>query len=310
MKHYDELGGPKTYSHYAAGWAVAGDTPFTWTKQVASSYGGTRNGMVVHWPKGIKGKGEVRAQWHHVIDIAPTILEAAGLPEPKAVNGIAQTPIEGVSMLYSFNDARAKDRHLTQYFEIFGNRAIYHDGWLAGTVHKAPWEPKPRAALENDTWELYDTRSDFSLANDLAKKNPAKLKEMQELFMKEAEKYTVLPIDDRSTRARKPGPCRPARPDGRPHIAHGLRRDDRDVGERVHQHQEPLPHDHGRGHRSQGRRQGRDHSPRRAFRRLEPVSEERQADLHLQFPRLEEHHHCRQGYCPCRQGNDPLRVCL
>ena len=197
LKHYDELGGPKTYGHYAAGWAVAGDTPFTWTKQVASSYGGTRNGMVIHWPKGFKAKGELRSQWHHVIDIAPTILEAAGLPEPKAVNGITQTPIEGVSMLYTVSDAKAADRHMTQYFEIFGNRAVYHDGWLAGTVHKAPWEPKPRGALENDTWELYDTRTDFSLANDLAKKDPAKLKEMQELFLKEAVKYTVLPLDDR-----------------------------------------------------------------------------------------------------------------
>jgi arylsulfatase A-like enzyme len=198
LKHYDELGGPNTYGHYAAGWAVAGDTPFTWTKQVASSYGGTRNGMVVHWPKSIKAKGEIRSQWHHVIDIAPTILEAAGLPEPKVVNGVPQTPIEGVSMLYSFNDPQAKDRHLTQYFEIFGNRAIYHDGWLAGTVHRAPWEQKVRASLDNDTWELYDTRTDFSLAGDLAGKDPAKLKEMQDLFMKEAAKYNVLPIDDRT----------------------------------------------------------------------------------------------------------------
>jgi arylsulfatase len=197
LKHYDELGGPKTYSHYAAGWAVAGDTPFTWTKQVAGSYGGTRNGMVIHWPKAIKGKGEIRSQWHHVIDIAPTVLEAAGLPEPKVVNGVAQTPIEGVSMLYSFNEAKAKDRHQTQYFEIFGNRAIYHDGWLAGTVHKAPWESQPRAAFEKDTWELYDTRVDFSLANNLAANNPEKLKEMQELFTKEAVKYNVLPLDDR-----------------------------------------------------------------------------------------------------------------
>jgi arylsulfatase A-like enzyme len=197
LKHYDEMGGPNTYGHYAAGWAVAGDTPFTWTKQVASSYGGTRNGMVIHWPKSIKAKGEIRSQWHHLIDIAPTILEAAGLPEPKVVDGIPQTPIEGVSMLYSFNNAQAKDTHLTQYFEIFGNRAIYNDGWLAGTVHRAAWETKPRATLQNDTWELYDTRKDFSLASDLAKANPAKLKEMQGLFMKEAEKYNVLPIDDR-----------------------------------------------------------------------------------------------------------------
>jgi arylsulfatase len=198
LKHYDELGGPSTYNHYAAGWAVAGDTPFTWTKQVASSYGGTRNGMVVHWPKGIQGKGELRTEWHHVIDITPTVLEAAGLPEPKTVNGVPQTPIEGVSMLYSFNDAKAKDRHLTQYFEIFGNRAIYHEGWLAGTVHRAAWETTPRTTLTQDTWELYDTRNDFSLTNDLATKNPEKLKEMQDLFMKEAEKYSVLPIDDRT----------------------------------------------------------------------------------------------------------------
>ena len=197
LKHYDELGGPNTYGHYAAGWAVAGDTPFTWTKQVASSYGGTRNGMVVHWPKGITSKGEVRSQWHHVIDIAPTILEAAGLPQPVEVNGIVQTPIEGVSMVYSMNEAKAPDRHQTQYFEIFGNRAIYNDGWLAGTVHKAPWEAKPRATLDADTWELYNTRSDFSLRNDLAKSNPDKLKEMQALFMAEAVKYPVLPLDDR-----------------------------------------------------------------------------------------------------------------
>jgi len=197
LEHYDELGGPTTYGHYAAGWAVAGDTPFTWTKQIASSYGGTRNGMVIHWPKGFKAKNEVRSQWHHVIDIVPTILEAAGLPEPKAVNGITQAPIEGVSMLYTLDDAKAKDRHLTQYFELFGNRAVYNECWLAGTVHKAPWEPKPRATLENDKWELYDTRTDFSLTNDLASKNPEKLKEMQELFLKEAVKYSVLPIDDR-----------------------------------------------------------------------------------------------------------------
>jgi arylsulfatase A-like enzyme len=197
LKHYDQLGSPQTYNHYAAGWAVAGDTPFTWTKQVASSYGGTRNGMVIHWPKGIAAKGEVRSQWHHIIDIAPTILEAAGLPEPKSVNGTAQTPIEGVSLAYTFANPKAPSTHLTQYFEIFGNRAIYNDGWLAGTVHRAAWEYKPRATFENDKWELYDTRSDFSLANDLAAQNPDKLKEMQDLFLKEAVKYQVLPLDDR-----------------------------------------------------------------------------------------------------------------
>ena len=189
--------GPYSYNHYVRGWAIAGDTPFTWAKQIASNYGGTRNGMVIHWPKGIRGKGELRTQWHHVVDIAPTILEAAGLPEPKTVNGIAQTPIEGVSMVYSLNDAKAKDRHIIQYFEMLGNRAIYHDGWFAGTIHKAPWEFNPRNLLENDKWELYDTRADFSLSDDLAAKNPEKLREMQGLFMTEAVKYQVLPLDDR-----------------------------------------------------------------------------------------------------------------
>jgi arylsulfatase len=198
LKRYDELGGPMSYNHMAAGWAVAGDTPFTWTKQVASNFGGTRNGMVAYWPKRITARGEVRSQFHHVIDVAPTVLEAAGLPEPKSVNGTVQTPIEGVSMVYTFDDAKAESRHKVQYFEMIGNRAIYADGWFAGTIHKAPWEANPRAALLEDRWELYDTRNDFSLANDLAAQNPAKLKELQDLFMKEAVKYKVLPIDDRS----------------------------------------------------------------------------------------------------------------
>jgi arylsulfatase len=197
VRNIDRWGDPTTFPHFAAGWAVAGDTPFAWTKQVASSYGGTRNGMVIHWPRRIQAKGELRAQWHHVVDIAPTVLEAAGLPFPKEVNGVTQKPFEGVSLLYTFDDARAKDRHVTQYFEILGNRGIYHDGWLAGTVHRAPWERQPRVALLEDKWELYDARQDFSLANDLAARNPQKLGELQALFMKEAVKYSVLPIDDR-----------------------------------------------------------------------------------------------------------------
>jgi arylsulfatase A-like enzyme len=198
LERIDLLGGPMAYSHYAAGWAVAGDSPFTWTKQVASSYGGTRNPLIVHWPNGIKAKNEVRSQWHHVVDVAQTILEAAGLPEPKSVNGTEQIPMQGASMVYSFNDSHASDRHLTQYFEILGNRAIYHDGWLAGTVHKAPWELQPRTNLANDKWELYDTRTDFSLVKDLAATNPAKLREMQDLFTKVGIENHVLPIDDRS----------------------------------------------------------------------------------------------------------------
>jgi arylsulfatase len=197
LKHYDEWGGPSTYPHMAAGWAVAGDTPFMWTKQIPSNYGGTRNGLIVSWPRGIKAANQLRSQWHHVIDVAPTVLEAARLPEPKSVNGTVQTPIEGVSMLYSFDDAQAKGTHKTQYFEIFGNRAIYDDGWFAGTIHRAPWEKTPRRKLLEDVWELYDTRSDFSLSSDVASANPAKLKELQSLFLEEAVKYSVLPIDDR-----------------------------------------------------------------------------------------------------------------
>jgi len=197
LKHYDDWGSPGTYPHMAAGWAVAGDTPFMWTKQVPSNYGGTRNGVIVSWPKRIKAANQIRSQWHHVIDVAPTILEAASLPEPKSVNGVVQAPIEGVSMLYTFDNANAASPHKTQYFEIMGNRAIYNDGWFAGTIHRAPWEQQPRRKLQDDVWELYDTRTDFSLVKDLAASNPAKLKELQALFMKEATAYRVLPIDDR-----------------------------------------------------------------------------------------------------------------
>ncbi len=195
--HIDTWGDPSTYPHMAAGWAVAGDTPFTWTKQVASNFGGTRNGVIVRWPQRIKAKGEVRSQFTHVIDIAPTVLEAAGLPEPKSVNGTVQSPIEGMSFVYSFDNAKAPEKHTTQYFEMFGNRAVYSDGWFAATIHKYPWSPKAVATLENDTWQLYDTRKDFSLSNDLSAKDPAKLKALQALFIEEAIKYRVLPIDDR-----------------------------------------------------------------------------------------------------------------
>ena len=197
LKHYDEWGGPSTYPHMAAGWAVAGDTPFMWTKQIPSNYGGTRNPLIVSWPKHITATNEVRSQWHHLIDIAPTVLEAAHLPEPTSVNGTVQSPIEGVSMMYSFENPKAPSTHKTQYFEIMGNRGIYHDGWFAGTIHRAPWEQQPRRKLQDDIWELYDTRTDFSLVNDLAAKNPAKLQEMQDLFTEEAIRNRVLPIDDR-----------------------------------------------------------------------------------------------------------------
>jgi arylsulfatase A-like enzyme len=199
MARIEKLGGPESYNHYAVGWAHAMNTPYQWTKQVASHWGGTRNGTIVHWPNGIKAKGEIRSQFHHVIDVAPTILEAAGLPEPVSVNGVHQRPIEGVSMLYSFNDATAAERHETQYFEMFGNRGIYHKGWTAVTKHGTPWElfGRKTVPLDDDVWELYDTTKDWSQANDLSKQMPEKLHELQRLWLIEATRYNVLPIDDR-----------------------------------------------------------------------------------------------------------------
>ncbi len=194
----DEWGGPTTFPHMAAGWAVAFDAPFTWTKQVASDFGGTRNGMVIHWPDQIKDRGGLRSQFSHVIDIAPTILEAATLPEPVNVNGTPQTPIEGVSLNYSFAAPDAPERHTTQYFEMFGNRAIYHEGWLARTIHRFPWQTGKQRALESDVWDLYDVRADFSLVRNLASQHPDRLEQMKALFMSEAQKYHVLPIDDRT----------------------------------------------------------------------------------------------------------------
>jgi len=197
MDHLDDWGSPNTFPHFAIGWAHAGNTPFQWTKQIASHFGGTRNGMVLHWPNGIKSKGEIRSQFHHVIDVAPTVLEAAGIPEPKMVNGVTQYPMDGVSMLYSVDDAQAKDRRTTQYFEMFGNRGIYHDGWVACTRHSIPWLLTENPPLKDDTWELYNIDEDFSEANNLAATNPEKLKELQDVFTQEAIKNHVFPIDDR-----------------------------------------------------------------------------------------------------------------
>ena len=197
LKHYDEWGSASTYPHYPAGWAVAMDTPFSYTKQVASDFGGTRNGMVIHWPKGIKAKGEVRSQFGHVVDIAPTVYEACKVPAPTRVNGIDQDPLEGTSLVYSFDNAGAKETHTVQYFEMFGNRAIYSDGWYARTIHRPAWSLKVSQSLQEDPWELYNSNQDFSLSNNLASSNADKLKEMQALFMSVAEKYHVLPIDDR-----------------------------------------------------------------------------------------------------------------
>ncbi|MFD7077901.1 arylsulfatase [Nocardioides sp. NPDC059952] len=200
MSQLDKLGGPESSPHYAVGWAHAMCTPYQWTKQVASHWGGTRNGTIVHWPHGIKATGEIRSQFTHVIDVAPTILEAAGLPHPVQVNGVTQEPMHGHSMAYCFDDAAAPERHDTQYFEIFGNRAIYHRGWSAVTKHRTPWQTTGDVgiAFDDDVWELYDGRSDWAQARDLSAEQPERLHQLQRLFLIEAARYGALPLDDRS----------------------------------------------------------------------------------------------------------------
>jgi arylsulfatase A-like enzyme len=194
-----EFGSPNSYNHYSVGWAWAMDTPFQWTKQVASHWGGTRNGTIVHWPNGIEERGGLRSQFVHVIDIAPTILEAAGLPEPTMVNGVQQSPMEGTSMLYTFADAGADERHNLQYFEMFGNRGIYHKGWSAVTKHRTPWVMLGGVvpAFDDDLWELYDGSNDYSQARNVAAERPDVLAKLQRLWLIEATKYNVLPMDDR-----------------------------------------------------------------------------------------------------------------
>ncbi len=193
----DDFGTPRAYNHYAVGWAHALCTPYQWTKQVASHWGGTRNGLIVHWPKGIKAKGEIRNQFHHVIDVAKTILDVTGLPEPAIVNSSQQAPLEGVTMADSFDNAAAPETHIVQYFEMFGNRGIYHNGWTAVTKHRTPWTADAVPPFDEDVWELYGP-DDWTQSNNLAKQNPGKLAELQRLWVIEATKYNCIPLDDRS----------------------------------------------------------------------------------------------------------------
>jgi arylsulfatase A-like enzyme len=217
IEHIDDFGTSRAFNHYAVGWAHAMDTPYQWTKQVASHFGGTRNGTIVRWPKGIKAKGEIRSQFHHVIDVAPTVLEVAGLPAPTMVNGVLQEPMHGVSMAYSFDDARAAERHETQYFEMVCNRGIYHKGWTAVTRHgNLPWVVTgAQPPLSEDVWELYDTAKDWSQAHDLANQMPEKVAELKRLFDLEAAKYNVFPLDDRKAERANPDLA------GRPQVVHG-----------------------------------------------------------------------------------------
>lgn len=206
-EHDEALGDATTHAHYPVGWALAMNTPYQWTKQVASHFGGTRDGAVVHWPRGIAERGGIRDQFHHVIDVMPTVLEAAGVPQPAEVNGVPQQPIEGTSMLYSFNEPEAAGRHRVQYFEMVGNRGIYRDGWMAVTRHGTPWEMVQdggRRYFEDDRWELYDTNVDWTQSHDLSGDHPGKLHELQQLFLVEAAKHHVFPLDDRMTERENP----------------------------------------------------------------------------------------------------------
>jgi arylsulfatase A-like enzyme len=212
----DQFGTPDAYNHYAVGWAHAMCTPYQWTKQVASHWGGTRNGTIVHWPNGIRDKGQIRNQFHHVIDVAKTILEAAGLPEPTMVNGIAQAPFEGVSMLPTLRDAKAPETHTIQYFEMMGNRGIYHQGWTAVTKHRTPWKADQPPPFDTDVWELYGP-DDWTQAKNIAKQNPEKLAELQRLWLIEAVKYNVVPLDDRGFERVNPDIA------GRPQLIRGNR---------------------------------------------------------------------------------------
>ena len=201
LLHYDEWGSDKTYPHMAVPWAWAFDTPFKWTKQVASHFGGTRQGMAISWPGHIKDVGGIRTQFHHIIDVVPTILEAAGIQAPDVVKGIQQRPIEGISMMYTFDaaNAGAPSKRDTQYFEMVGNRAIYHDGWIACTTPPSPpWlmGTGKFPPVNEYKWELYNITQDYSENNDLAASQPAKLQELQAIFEQEAQKYQVYPLDN------------------------------------------------------------------------------------------------------------------
>ena len=300
----DKFGTIEAYNHFSVGWAHAMDTPYQWTKQVASHWGGTRNGTVVHWPRGIQSSG-VRNQFHHVIDIAPTVLDVAGIPHPDSVNGAEQTPLHGVSMRYTFDDSAAEDRHTTQYFEIVGNRGIYHEGWTACTKHATPWIAMAELpAFVDDVWELYGP-DDWTQAHDLAAEMPDKLRELQELFLVEARKYNVLPLDDR--RVERFDAAIAGRPTAHPRSqADPLRQHEPAHRGDCAQRQERVARDRGRHRGARGRRSRRDHRAGRRLRRVEPLpAQRRRPGLLLQPHGSPGHQGGRRG--ARRSGQPPPR---
>ena len=289
----DELGSPTSYNHYSVGWAHAMCTPFQWTKQVASHWGGTRNGTIVHWPSGISEPGGLRSQFTHVIDLAPTVLEAAGLPEPTLVNGVLQSPMEGTSMLYTFNEAETPERHDLQYFEMFANRGIYHQGWSAVTKHRTPWEMQGAVlpALDDDVWELYDGGTDYSQAHDLAGREARPAGEAATSV--DHRGHEVRRAADRRPWCRAAGARARGTADADPgQLAAVLRGHGAAVGEQRGQHQEQVVLRHRRGRGARGRRGGSAHRPGRPVRRLGRLRQGREGEVRLQrarHPRVRDH---------------------
>ncbi len=313
LKFYDAWGSAETYPHMSVAWSWAFDTPFKWTKQVASHFGGTRQGMAIAWPQRIKDAGGIRTQFHHMIDIVPTILEAAGIQAPLTVDGIAQKPIEGASMAYTFEkaNANAPSTRTTQYFEMFGNRALYHDGWIAATTPYAPpWDmglSTPPEVVNGYPWELYNIAKDYSEADDLAAKMPDKLRELQQLFLVEAAKYNVFPMDNSvAQRMLAPRPSANCRSQ-RIHLYAPYHRNRPRIRT---EYSQSIVHDHRGCGGPCRRRRGNDHHAGRTFRRLRPVSAQRQAGLSLQLRRLAAFPLGSSGAADCRKAHDRLRVHL
>ena len=291
LSKIDDFGTPDAYNHYAVGWAHGLCAPYQWTKQVASHWGGTRNGTIVHWPKGLTDKGKTRNQFHHVIDVAPTILEAAGIPAPTSVNGIAQAPLEGVSMLGTLRDADAPETHEVQYFEMMGNRGIYHQGWTAVTKHRTPWKADTPPPFDDDVWELYGP-DDWTQAHDLAAENPEKLAELQRLWLIEAVKYNVVPLDDRGFERINPDIA------GRPQLIRGntqLLFDGMRVSEWLRADaEEQVPFGDRQRRGAEVGCQRRDRHPGWQRRRLVAVRARGQAEVLLQLLRHRALHHQRR----------------